>query len=88
MEGKLYQMHVGIMRAIPCTLSATSADVIMPDGTRLEHVGVVPDTLVLPAAREMSLGHDPVLAYAASLVGIELDSKKAGELFPAKWKSK
>lgn len=88
MEGKLYQMHVGIMRAIPCALSATSADVIMPDGTRLEHVGVVPDTLVLPTAQEMSMGHDPVLAYAASLVGIALDSKKAGELFPGKWKNK
>ncbi|HXQ69600.1 MAG TPA: S41 family peptidase [Pyrinomonadaceae bacterium] len=88
MEGKLYQMHVGIMRAIPCAISATSADVIMPDGTRLENVGVVPDTLLLPTAQEMSMSHDPVLAYAVSLVGIELDPKKAGELFPAKWKRK
>lgn len=88
MEGKLYSMHVGIMRAIPCAISATSADVIMPDGARLEHVGVVPDTLLLPTAHEMRMGHDPVLAYAASLVGIDLDSKKAGELFPGKWKRK
>lgn len=88
MEGKLYQLHVGIMRAIPCVISATSADVIMPDGTRLEKVGVVPDTLLLPTAQEMSMNHDPVLAYAASLVGIELNPKKAGELFPTKWKRK
>ena len=88
MERKLYSMQVGLMRAIPCGISATSADVIMPDGTRLEHVGVVPDTLLLPTAQQMSMGHDPVLAYAASLVGIDLDSKKAGEMFPTKWKRK
>jgi carboxyl-terminal processing protease len=88
MEGKLYPMHFGIMRAIPCAISATSADVIMPDGTRLENVGVVPDTLLLPTADDMRVSNDPVLAYAGSLVGIQLDSKKAGELFPTKWKRK
>jgi hypothetical protein len=36
----------------------------------------------------MRLNHDPVLAYAASLVGIKLDPKKAGELFPVEWKSR
>ncbi|HKV34270.1 MAG TPA: S41 family peptidase, partial [Pyrinomonadaceae bacterium] len=30
MEGKLYPMEVGLMRSIPCAISATSADVIMP----------------------------------------------------------
>lgn len=88
MEGKLQQMHVGIMRAIPCAISATHADVIMPDGVRLEHVGVTPDRLLLPTPQEMSVGHDPVLAYAASLVGIELDPKKAGGLFPGEWRRK
>ena len=88
MEGRLYELHVGIVREIPCAISATSADVIMPDGARLEKVGVEPDKLLLPTPQEMSMGHDPVLAYAASLAGIELDSKKAGELFPGKWKRK
>ncbi|HXQ35090.1 MAG TPA: S41 family peptidase, partial [Anaerolineales bacterium] len=88
MEGKLYQLHVGLMRNIPVAISATSADVIMPDGTRLENVGVVPDKLLLPTAQEMSVGHDPVLAYAASLAGIDLDPKKAGALYRSEWKSK
>jgi C-terminal processing protease CtpA/Prc len=88
MEGKLIQMHVGLMRAIPCAMSATRADVIMPDGTRLEKVGVAPDKLLVPTPQEMSLGHDPVLAHAASLVGVELDPKKAAGLFPAGWKRK
>ena len=86
MERKLQQMHVGLMRAIPCAMSATSADVIMPDGTRLEDVGVTPDKLVLPTPHEMSVGHDPVLAQAASLVGIELDAKKAAGLVSTEWR--
>jgi carboxyl-terminal processing protease len=81
MEGKLLQMHVGIMRAIPCAMSATNVDVIMPDGARLEKIGVTPDTLLLPTAQDMNLGHDPVLAHAASLVGVELDPKKAAGVF-------
>jgi len=88
MEGRLYPMHVGIMRSMPVAISATYADVIMPDGTRLEHVGVTPDKLLLPTPQEMSVGHDPVMTYAASLAGIELDPKKAGELFRSEWKSK
>jgi carboxyl-terminal processing protease len=88
MEGKLYQQSVGVMRSIPVAISATSADVIMPDGTRLERVGVTPDKLVLPTPQDMSMGHDPVLTYAASLAGIELDAKKAGGLFPTAWKRK
>jgi carboxyl-terminal processing protease len=85
MEGKLYQMRVGVMREMRVAISATYADVIMPDGTRLEHVGVTPDKLLLPTPQDMSVGHDPVLAYAASLAGVELDAKKAGGLFRTRW---
>ena len=88
MERKLSQMHVGIMRGIPVVLSVTNVDVIMPDGERLERVGVTPDKPVLPTAQDMSMSHDPVLAHAASLVGIELDAKKAGGLFRTEWESK
>ena len=85
MEGKLYNLYVGVMRSMRVALSATNADVIMPDGMRLERVGVTPDKLLLPTPQEMSAGHDPVLAYAASLAGVELDPKKAGGLFPTRW---
>ena len=88
MEGKLYPMQVGIMREMPYAISVTNADVIMPDGARLERVGVVPDRSVLLTAQDMRMSHDPVLAHAASLVGIELDAKKAGGLFPTEWTRK
>lgn len=85
MERTLSQMSVGLMRSIPIALSATKADIIMPDGTRLERVGVVPDELILPTPQDMGEGNDPVLARAASLAGIEMDSKKAGRLFTREW---
>ena len=88
MESRYHPMQVGIVRAIGFAISATEADVIMTDGKSLEHVGLVPDKLLLPTAQDMSVNHDPVLTHAASLAGIQLDPKKAGELFPIEWKSK
>ena len=87
MQSRFYPLQVGVTRALTFGLSATNADVIMADGKSLEHVGVVPDKLLLPTAEEMSLNRDPVLAYAASLAGAKLDPQKAGDLFPVEWKS-
>ena len=85
MQSEWHRLQVGIQKGLFFAISATDADVIMSDGKSLEHVGVTPDELLLPTAQDMSLHHDPVLAYAASLVGIKLDPKKAGELFPIEW---
>ena len=86
MESKYYRRDEGSVRVLGFGVSLTSADVVMPDGKSLENVGVTPDELLLPTAHDMSLGLDPVLAYAASLVGVKLDSKKAGGLLPVEWK--
>jgi carboxyl-terminal processing protease len=86
MMSKYYRREIGVVRAVGFGVSVTNADVIMADGKSLEHVGVTPDELMLPTAQEMSGGLDPVLVYAASLVGVKLDPKKAGELFPVEWK--
>jgi carboxyl-terminal processing protease len=66
--------------------SVTDADIIMNDGQSLEHVGVQPDRPKLPTGADLAAGRDPVLAYAASLVGVNLDPEKAGTIFPIKWK--
>lgn len=88
MQSQYHRLQTGIVRAMVYGLSATEADVIMADGKSLEHAGVEPDELLLPTAEEMSQQHDPVLVRAAALVGLKLDAKKAGELFPVEWKNR
>ena len=58
----------------------------MSDGKSLENVGVTPDEVAIPSGADLAAGRDPVLAHAASLVGIALDAEKAGKLFPKEWR--
>jgi C-terminal processing protease CtpA/Prc len=66
-------------------VSITDADVVMTDGKSLERVGVTPDEIRLPLAIDMAANRDPVLAYAASLLGVNMSPEKAGSLFPLEW---
>ncbi|HEX3252963.1 MAG TPA: S41 family peptidase [Pyrinomonadaceae bacterium] len=88
MRSRFYPMHHGGYDEMLYGVFVTEADVIMPDGNSLEHVGVTPDEMLLPTAEELSANLDPVLARAAAIVGIKLDARKAGELFPYVWKSR
>ena len=58
----------------------------MADGKSLEHVGVTPDEIKLPAAADLAAHRDPVLAYAASLLGVTMTAEKAGSFFPIEWR--
>lgn len=61
-------------------MNVTVADVIMSDGKRLENVGVIPDRAVGPTADALIQRTDPVLAFAAGLMGANITPAEAGKL--------
>ena len=88
MRSRFYSLQFGVLNAIFFGIYVTDADLIMTDGKSLEHVGVTPDELLLPTPEDMAANRDPVLAHAASLVGLRMDPEKAGKLFPIEWRSR
>lgn len=60
-------------------LNLTVADLIMSDGNRLEKVGVIPDQPARPTGFALQNKMDPVLAYAASLLGAKLSAEETGD---------
>ena len=61
-------------------MSVTIADVVMPDGGKLENAGVIPDELVLPSGEDIAAGNDPALTRALTLLGAPFTPKEAGAL--------
>lgn len=86
MRSKGYPHQVGVDIVVYYGASITDADVVMIDGRSLENVGVTPDEIKLPNAADLAAKRDPVLAYAASLAGVNTSAEKAGTLFPLEWK--
>lgn len=67
--------------------SITNADVIMADGKSVEHVGVLPDELLLLTGADLAAQRDPVLARAIELAGGQVTPEEAGRFFPYDWKN-
>lgn len=86
MRSRQYGHELGLDTIVFWGVSITNADVIMTDGKSLEHVGVVPDETRLPTAADLAAKRDPVLAYAASLLGYDVSAEKAGAWFPIEWR--
>ena len=75
----------GVGRMVPFATYMTAWDVRLPDGSSLEHRGVMPDEIVLPTAADLAEGRDPVLARAVEIAGSRIDPKTAGTAFPVVW---
>jgi carboxyl-terminal processing protease len=87
MESLQYGASVGDITMLTLYgMSVTDADLIMKDGKSLEHDGVLPDEVILPAGADLAAGRDPVMARAAQLAGLALDAIAAGKLFPFEWR--
>jgi hypothetical protein len=85
MESRHYSESQGADARVFYGFSVTEANAIMSDGKSLEKTGVTPDEQLLPTAADLAAGRDPVLAHAAELGGMKLDSVAAGGLFPFEW---
>lgn len=62
-------------------LSISIADFIMSDGNRIEGRGVVPDVRVTPGQIAIYKRTDPVLSYAAELLGSPITAEEAGKFY-------
>lgn len=86
MRARHFDHQLGADIIVPYGVSITDADIIMADGKSLEHVGVTPDEIRLPTAADLAAQRDPVLAYAASLLGVTITPEKGGSFFPIEWR--
>jgi len=65
--------------------SITVADVIMPDGKSIEHIGVIPDQSVIPSPSDVAKNLDPALSAAVRYLGGDLSANAAGAMFDYEW---
>jgi C-terminal processing protease CtpA/Prc len=82
MESRLFPHEVALDSKVSYAISVTDADLVMTDGKSLEHVGVEPDTMILPTDQDLANNRDPALAKAAGLVGAKLSPEEAGTILP------
>ena len=76
----VYVHRVGTEMAAYYGAAVAIADLELPDGGRLERVGVTPDELLLPSGADLHGGHDPVLARALAGLGVSISAAEAGRL--------
>jgi hypothetical protein len=79
-ESRVYVHSVGTQTAAFYGASVTIADLVMPDGGRLEGAGVTPDEVVLPSGEDLRDKRDPALARALTLAGMATTPEQAGRL--------
>lgn len=85
MRSRVYEKQYETETYFVFAISITDADILMTDGKSLEKEGVTPDQKLLMSGLALATSQDPVLSIAASKVGVKLDPKKAGALFPIEW---
>ena len=85
MAAQRYMNQTGMESRIVYGAIISEAEIRMADGQTLEHQGVIPDKIILPAAEDIASSRDPVLAAAARSLNAQLSPEEAGALFPYQW---
>jgi carboxyl-terminal processing protease len=73
--GSIYQARV-----LPFGMSVTITDVVMPDSSRLEKAGVVPNVAALPTGADLAAKRDPAMQFALELAGVKRTTEEAGKV--------
>lgn len=81
MEAKGFPHELFVDGQVYFGANVTDANLIMADGKSLENIGVEPDIIVLPTAKDIETRRDPVLSKAAELMGSSLTPEEAGSAF-------
>jgi len=81
MEARTFPHELFVDGQVYFGANITDANLIMADGKSLENVGVEPDIVILPTARDIDARRDPAMAKAAGLVGSSLTAEEAGAAF-------
>ena len=76
-----FRHQLGFSRQVTYGSQISVMDIVMPDGGRLEKVGVTPDVLVLPTAADIAARRDPVMAKALSMLGVTMDPADAATIY-------
>lgn len=86
MQSRHFEEQMGTMNVVPFAISVTNADLVMADGKSLEHIGVVPDELIVPTAADLAAGRDPVLNRAFEIHAGQISADDAAKLTKYYWK--
>jgi C-terminal processing protease CtpA/Prc len=85
MEAITYRESMGADMVATYGFSITHADLHMTDGHSLENTGVTPDELLLPTAKDVAAGRDPLLEKAITEAGGVYDPQAVAKAFPVIW---
>jgi len=78
----MHALSIGTLdNLIPFGVVVSESALVMKDGQALENTGVEPDVWLVPSAKDLASGADPVLAVAAKMVGVALTKEQAGAIF-------
>jgi carboxyl-terminal processing protease len=67
-------------RVLPFGMSVTVMDAIMPDSSRLEKAGVIPNVAALPTAADLAAKRDPALQFALEMAGVRMTAEDAAKV--------